>query len=159
MNVFGSNNLQSGTSPALKLYYNGHGTPVSILYAHTSIIIIVTRKIFLFTLILEKSNFSCGRLEESGVITDCKIRTVHFDPVLDYDFGSANVIGRIIMSSECLKGNVCLSMKTLIFVNNLNVFQRCFVSWTQLVILFNSLCLLILQIFGSQHLVIQGPIM
>lgn len=45
------------------------------------------------------------RLEESGVITDCKIRTVHFDPVLDYDFGTSNVIGRIIMSSECLKGS------------------------------------------------------
>ncbi|XP_032793542.1 cell cycle checkpoint protein RAD1 isoform X2 [Daphnia magna] len=77
LNVFGSSGLQSGTSPALKLYYNGHGTPVSIL------------------------------LEESGVITDCKIRTVHFDPVLDYDFGTSNVIGRIIMSSECLKEVFC----------------------------------------------------
>ncbi len=31
LNVFGSNTLQSGTTPALKLYFNGHGTPVTIL--------------------------------------------------------------------------------------------------------------------------------
>ena len=49
----------------------------------------------------------CIRLEESGVITDCRIRTINFDPVLEYDFGSANVIGRIIMSSECLKEVFC----------------------------------------------------
>ncbi len=42
-------------------------------------------------------------LEESGVVTDCRIRTANFDPVLDYDFSSANVFGRIIMSSECLR--------------------------------------------------------
>ena len=32
LNVFGSNKEQSGTSPALKFYFNGHGTPVTILY-------------------------------------------------------------------------------------------------------------------------------
>lgn len=43
------------------------------------------------------------RLEESGVITDCRIRTLNFEPILDYDIGSANIIGRIIMSSDCLR--------------------------------------------------------
>ena len=43
------------------------------------------------------------RLEESGVVTDCRIRTVQFDPVLDYDFSNSNVVCKLIMSSECLK--------------------------------------------------------
>ena len=47
--------------------------------------------------------FTSNRLEESGVITDCRIRTSSFDPVLDYDFSASNVVGRIIMSSECLR--------------------------------------------------------
>lgn len=32
---------------------------------------------------------------------------MNFEPVLDYDFGTANVIGRIIMNSECLKEVFC----------------------------------------------------
>ena len=43
------------------------------------------------------------RLEESGVVTDCRIRTAYFEPVLDYDFTSANVVSKIIMNSETLK--------------------------------------------------------
>jgi len=72
LNVFGSS-MASGTTPALKLYYSGDGSPVTLL------------------------------LEESGVVTDCRIRTAYFEPVLDYDFTSANVVSKIIMNSETLK--------------------------------------------------------
>lgn len=34
------------------------------------------------------------RLEEGGVVTDCRMRTLHFDPILDYDICTENVIGR-----------------------------------------------------------------
>ena len=91
LSVFGTT-LQSGTTPALKMYYNGTGSPVTLLQ--------VKYLLFLFLIL----NLVCTfRLEESGVITDCRIRTIQFDPVLDYDFTTANVIAKIIMNSDCLK--------------------------------------------------------
>lgn len=73
LNIFGTTPVQSGTTPALKMYYDGTGSPVTIL------------------------------LEEMGVVTDCRIRTIQYDPVLDYDFSTANVVSKLIMNSECLK--------------------------------------------------------
>ena len=98
LNVFGSNKEQSGTSPALKFYFNGHGTPVTILY-----VFLVMQSAVIFS---KHFNAFFYSLEESGVITDCRIRTINYDPVLEYDFG-ANIIGRIIMISECLKEVFC----------------------------------------------------
>lgn len=42
-------------------------------------------------------------LEEDGVLTDCSIRTMEPDEVLDFDFCSTNVVNKIIMKSECLR--------------------------------------------------------
>ncbi|KAH9502366.1 ssDNA endodeoxyribonuclease [Bulinus truncatus] len=42
-------------------------------------------------------------LEEDGVLTDCSLKTLEPDEILDFDFSSANVINKIIMKSECLK--------------------------------------------------------
>lgn len=43
------------------------------------------------------------RLEEAGVLTDCSIQTQEADETLDFDFCSANVINKIIMSAEGLR--------------------------------------------------------
>ena len=42
-------------------------------------------------------------LEESGVLTDCSIQTQDADEILEFDFCSANVVNKVIMSAECLK--------------------------------------------------------
>jgi len=42
-------------------------------------------------------------LEDDGVLTDCSLKTLEPDEVLDFDFCSANVVNKIIMKSECLK--------------------------------------------------------
>lgn len=49
------------------------------------------------------SFLSPGRLEESGVLTDCSIQTRDADETLDFDFTSANVVNKIIMRAECLR--------------------------------------------------------
>ena len=36
-------------------------------------------------------------LEEDGVLTDCSLKTLEPDEVLDFDFCSTNVINKIIM--------------------------------------------------------------
>lgn len=41
-------------------------------------------------------------LEESGVLTDCKIQTQDAEETLDFDFTSANVLNKIIMNAVCL---------------------------------------------------------
>ena len=38
-----------------------------------------------------------SRLEEDGVLTDCSIKTLEPDEVLDFNFCSTNVINKIIM--------------------------------------------------------------
>ncbi|XP_002736203.1 cell cycle checkpoint protein RAD1-like [Saccoglossus kowalevskii] len=62
-----------GATTALKMCYGGYGSPL-ILW-----------------------------LEEGGVLTDCTIKTLEPDEVLDFNFSSTNVINKIIMKSECLK--------------------------------------------------------
>jgi cell cycle checkpoint protein len=42
-------------------------------------------------------------LEESGVLTDCSIQTQDADEILEFDFCSANVVNKVIMSAECLR--------------------------------------------------------
>ena len=58
---------------------------------------------FLTKSFINTQHYEFVRLEESGVVTDCRIRTIYFDPVLDYDFASANVVSKIIMNSDTLK--------------------------------------------------------
>lgn len=41
--------------------------------------------------------FFSSRLEEDGVLTDCSIKTMEPDEVLDFDFCSTNVVNKIIM--------------------------------------------------------------
>ena len=45
----------------------------------------------------EESNFFVGSLEEDGVLTDCSIKTLEPDEVLDFNFCSTNVVNKIIM--------------------------------------------------------------
>lgn len=62
-----------GVTTSLKLCYAGYGCPLVLV------------------------------LEEEGVLTDCSIKTLEPDEVLDFNFCSTNVINKIIMKSECLK--------------------------------------------------------
>lgn len=62
-----------GSATSLKMCYAGYGSPLLLI------------------------------LEEDGVLTDCSIKTLDPDEVLDFNFSSTNVINKIIMKSECLK--------------------------------------------------------
>ncbi|XP_030847754.1 cell cycle checkpoint protein RAD1 isoform X1 [Strongylocentrotus purpuratus] len=66
-------NPMGGATPALKMSYGGYGSPLLLM------------------------------LEESGVVTDCSIKTLEPDEMLDFNFCSANVVNKIIMKSDCLK--------------------------------------------------------
>ena len=58
---------------SLKMYYCGEGQPL------------------------------CLVLEEGGVVTECQIKTMTADEVLDFNFTSIGVENKIIMKSECLR--------------------------------------------------------
>ncbi|XP_005100665.1 cell cycle checkpoint protein RAD1 [Aplysia californica] len=62
-----------GANTSLKMCYAGYGCPLILM------------------------------LEEDGVLTDCSLKTLEPDEVLDFDFCSDNVVNKIIMKSECLK--------------------------------------------------------
>ncbi|XP_042883005.1 cell cycle checkpoint protein RAD1-like [Penaeus japonicus] len=72
LNIFGGSSTP-GITPALKMCYNGYGSPLILL------------------------------LEEAGVLTDCSIRTQEADDTLDFNFCNTGVINKVIMRSECLK--------------------------------------------------------
>lgn len=63
----------AGVTTSLKMCYEGYGCPLVLV------------------------------LEEDGVLTDCSIKTLEPDEILDFNFCSTNVINKIIMKSECLK--------------------------------------------------------
>ena len=42
-------------------------------------------------------------LEEGGVVTECQIKTMEADEILDFNFTSIGVQNKIIMKSECLR--------------------------------------------------------
>ncbi|XP_060586860.1 cell cycle checkpoint protein RAD1-like isoform X2 [Ruditapes philippinarum] len=63
----------AGSATSLKMCYAGYGSPLLLI------------------------------LEEDGVLTDCSIKTLDPDEVLDFNFSSTNVINKIIMKTECLK--------------------------------------------------------
>jgi hypothetical protein len=42
------------------------------------------------------------RLEEDGVLTDCSLKTLEPDEVLDFDFCNTNVVNKIIMKVTIL---------------------------------------------------------
>ncbi|XP_050411350.1 cell cycle checkpoint protein RAD1 [Patella vulgata] len=67
------NSSVPGVTTSLKMCYAGYGQPLLLI------------------------------LEEDSVVTDCSIKTLEPDEVLDFDFCSTNVINKIIMKSECLK--------------------------------------------------------
>lgn len=63
-----------GTSfTSLKMHYAGHGEPLALV------------------------------LEEGGVVTECQIKTMDADEILDFNFTSVGVQNKIIMKSECLR--------------------------------------------------------
>ncbi|XP_041377028.1 cell cycle checkpoint protein RAD1-like [Gigantopelta aegis] len=62
-----------GVTTSLKMCYAGYGSPLLVI------------------------------LEEEGVLTDCSIKTMEPDEILDFDFCSTNVVNKIIIKSECLK--------------------------------------------------------
>ncbi|PSN41823.1 Coronin-1C [Blattella germanica] len=66
-------NIFGGTATALKMCYQGYGYPLTML------------------------------LEENGVITDCSIKTLEPEDVMDFNFAASNVLNKIILRSECLK--------------------------------------------------------
>ncbi|XP_067015316.1 cell cycle checkpoint protein RAD1 [Anabrus simplex] len=67
LNIFGSN------STALKMCYQGYGSPLRLI------------------------------LEDGGVITDCSIKTMEPEEMLDFTSASSNVLNKVILRSECLK--------------------------------------------------------
>ncbi|KAJ7335064.1 hypothetical protein JRQ81_013005 [Phrynocephalus forsythii] len=62
-----------GTQAALRMCYRGYGNPLTLF------------------------------LEESGVVTVCKINTQEPEEILDFDFCSTNVVNKIILQSEGLR--------------------------------------------------------
>uniref|UniRef100_V9L9V3 Cell cycle checkpoint protein RAD1-like protein n=2 Tax=Callorhinchus milii TaxID=7868 RepID=V9L9V3_CALMI len=62
-----------GVTTALRMSYRGYGYPLVLF------------------------------LEESGVVTVCKIQTQEPEETLDFDFCNANVINKIILQSESLR--------------------------------------------------------
>ncbi|XP_072451832.1 cell cycle checkpoint protein RAD1-like isoform X1 [Chiloscyllium punctatum] len=62
-----------GMTTALKMCYRGYGYPLTLF------------------------------LEESGVVTVCKIQTQEPEETLDFDFCSTNVVNKIILQSESLR--------------------------------------------------------
>lgn len=58
---------------SLKMYYPGEGEPLGLV------------------------------LEEGGVMTECQIKTMEADEILDFNFTSVGVQNKIIMKSECLR--------------------------------------------------------
>jgi len=63
----------SGAPVGLRMFYHGYGHPLELM------------------------------LEESGVVTDCRLKTMEPSDILDFDFNSTNVCSKIIMKAECLK--------------------------------------------------------
>ena len=53
------------------------------------------------------------RLEEDGVLTDCNMKTLEPDDVLDFDFCSSNVINKIIMKVRGACGNIKKALITI----------------------------------------------
>lgn len=64
---------QPSSTTSLKMCYEGYGHPLVLM------------------------------LEDSGVLTDCSIKTQESEETLDFNFNSANVVNKIIIKSECLK--------------------------------------------------------
>ncbi|XP_076473064.1 cell cycle checkpoint protein RAD1-like isoform X1 [Babylonia areolata] len=73
LTIFGSGTGPTSTATSMKMCYAGYGRPLVVI------------------------------LEEDGVLTDCSLKTLEPDEVLDFDFCSTSVINKIIMKSECLK--------------------------------------------------------
>ncbi|KAL8591946.1 ssDNA endodeoxyribonuclease [Nucella lapillus] len=74
LTIFGIGSGASSSSvSSLKMCYAGYGRPLVVV------------------------------VEEEGVLTDCSLKTLEPDEVLDFDFCSTAVINKIIMKSECLK--------------------------------------------------------
>lgn len=59
--------------------------------------------------------FNIFRLEEDGVLTDCNIKTLEADEVLDFNFCSSNVVNKIIMKVR----NEILVLKTSVIKTTL----------------------------------------
>jgi len=57
----------------LRMFYKGYGHPLELM------------------------------LEESGVVTDCRLKTMESSELLNFDFNSTNICSKIIMNAECLK--------------------------------------------------------
>ena len=75
LTIFGSGSGPAGSVTSMKMCYAGYGQPLVVM------------------------------LEEEGVLTDCSLKTLEPDEVLDFDFCSTNVINKIIMkvSFWCLQ--------------------------------------------------------
>lgn len=72
LTIFGSGSGPGSTATSLKMCYAGYGRPLVVM------------------------------LEEDGVLTDCSLKTLEPDEVLDFDFCSTNVINKIIMKVDML---------------------------------------------------------
>jgi len=63
----------SAAPVGLRMFYRGYGHPLELM------------------------------LEESGVVTDCRLKTMESAELLNFDFNSTNICSKIIMNAECLK--------------------------------------------------------
>ena len=51
-------------------------------------------------------------------MTDCKMRTLHFDPILDYDISAENVIGRYSFTHISINIQAVIFNKFLVSKNH-----------------------------------------
>jgi cell cycle checkpoint protein len=65
--------VNGGIPTALKIYYEGYGHPLVIL------------------------------LEDNGIITECSVKTMESEDLLNFEFDHDKVVNKLIMKSDCLK--------------------------------------------------------
>ena len=65
-----------------------------VIHTNTKIITCYAR---IYTYAIYFLVFTFSRLEESGVVTECQIKTFEANETLDFDFAAANITNKIIM--------------------------------------------------------------
>uniref|UniRef100_A0A915JU12 Cell cycle checkpoint protein RAD1 n=1 Tax=Romanomermis culicivorax TaxID=13658 RepID=A0A915JU12_ROMCU len=73
LNLFGRSTFGQSSSATVKILYAGYGTPMKLL------------------------------LEESGIVTDCSIKTSEPTDMIDFEFSPANVVSKVIMRPEVIR--------------------------------------------------------
>lgn len=87
LNIFGGN---SSSSTAFELCFAGKGNPLVLLLVS-----------FFYLKHISKSRWTTltcySRLEESGVLTNCSIKTLEAEESLNFDFDNSNILNKLII--------------------------------------------------------------